>query len=442
MKVHVERRPGSRVFMEVEVEESRVAEAIDKAYRKLVKQVNIPGFRRGKAPRHVFELHVGKEFLYSEAMEGLVADNYHAAVIHHELDPIGTPKFDVEPLEDGKPFKFTVEVDVRPEVVLGEYKGLTVDKVIMRIDDAKHVEPAIERLREENAELVVVERTEVQEGDFVLIDFEGYVDGQPFPGGAAKGFLLEIGSGMLVEGFEEQLVGAKVNEETEVNLVMPEDYPAEELAGKDVSFKVVVKEIKEKRLPELSDEFVKDVANCESVEELREQMRLGMERAVEDEAERYVRSQLEKLVVDNAELEAPAGLVERELDRLIAVLRNDLARRGFSLEDYMESAGVDMERLRNDFRERAEWNVRRDFVLYSIAENEGIQVAQEEIETMIEGMLSAESDRDQAREEWWGVVGDLLLKSKVMDFLVENAEIRVVEKDDAATEETPGEETE
>jgi trigger factor len=135
-------------------------------------------------------------------------------------------------------------------------------------------------------------------------------------------------------------------------------------------------------------------------------------------------------------------LVERELDRLIAVLRNDLARRGFSLEDYMESAGVDMERLRNDFRERAEWNVRRDFVLYSIAENEGIQVAQEEIETMIEGMLSAESDRDQAREEWWGVVGDLLLKSKVMDFLVENAEIRVVEKDDAATEETPGEETE
>ena len=167
----------------------------------------------------------------------LVADNYHAAVIHHELEPIGSPEFDVEPLEDGKPFKFTVEVDVKPEVVLGEYKGLTVDKVLLKIDDAKHVEPAIERMLEEHAELIVVDRTEVQEGDFVLIDFEGYVEGQPFPGGAAKGFLLEVGSGTFVEGFEEQLIGAKVNEETEVNLVMPEDYPAEELAGKDVSSK-------------------------------------------------------------------------------------------------------------------------------------------------------------------------------------------------------------
>ena len=442
MKVHVERRPGSRVFMEVEVEESRVKEAIDKAYRKLVKQVSIPGFRRGKAPRRVFESHVGKELLYSEAMEGLVADNYHAAVIHHELEPIGSPEFDVEPLEDGKPFKFTVEVDVKPEVVLGEYKGLTVDKVLLKIDDAKHVEPAIERMLEEHAELIVVDRTEVQEGDFVLIDFEGYVEGQPFPGGAAKGFLLEVGSGTFVEGFEEQLIGAKVNEETEVNLVMPEDYPAEELAGKDVSFKVTVKEIKAKQLPELNDEIAKDVANCESVEELRNQMRLGKERAVDDEAEKDVRRQLENLVVENAELEPPAGLVERELDRLIAVLRNDLARRGIALEDYMESAGIDMDRLRSDFRERAEWNVRRDFVLYSIAENEGIRVAEEEIETMIEGMINAESDREKAREEWWGVVGDWLLKSKVMDFLVENAEIRVVEKDEAATEETPVEETE
>ena len=214
---------------------------------------------------------------------------------------------------------------------------------------------------EEHAELIVVDRTEVQEGDFVLIDFEGYVEGQPFPGGAAKGFLLEVGSGTFVEGFEEQLIGAKVNEETEVNLVMPE----------------------------LNDYFVIDVANCESVEELRNQMRLGMERAVDDEAEKDVRRQLENLVVENAELEPPAGLVERELDRLIAVLRNDLARRGIAREDYMESAGSDMDRLRSDFRERAEWNVRRDFVLYSIAENEGIRVAEEEIETMIEGMIIA-----------------------------------------------------
>lgn len=442
MKVHVERRPGSRVFMEVEVEESLVEEALDKAYRKLVKQVNVPGFRRGKTPRRVFELHVGKELLYSEALEGLIADNYRAAVRDNDLEPIGSPEFDVEQLEDGKPFKFTVEVDVRPEVALGEYKGLTVDKVVTRIDDAKHVEPAIERLLEEHAELVVVERTEVQEGDFVIMDFEGYIDGQPFPGGAAKGFMLEVGSGTLIPGFEDQLIGVQVNEETDVNLVFPEDYPEGELAGKDVVFKVVVKEIKEKRLPELNDEFAKDVADCDSVEELRKQVRLGMERVAEDEAEKDLRRQLETLVVENAKLETPEGLVEGELDRLIAILANDLARRGISLEYYMESAGIDMNRLRSDFRERAEWNVRRDFVLYSIAENEGIQVAEEEIENMIEGMLRAESDRDKARAEWWGTVGDVLLKSKVMDFLVENAQVKEVEEGEAATEETPAEETE
>ena len=299
MKSTVERLANNQVVLEVEVGQDQVEAAIDRASRRLAQQIKIPGFRPGRAPRSVIEMRVGREVLYQEALDDLIPEVYSQALKENDLVPIDAPELDILDMEDGKPLRFKATIDVKPEVTLGEYKGLEVTKQVARVPNAD-VERVLETMRERFAELASVEKDGIEQGDFAVIDFTGYIDGQPFPGGAAQGYTLEVGGGSFIPGFEEQLVGAKVDEVRQIVVIFPEDYRAEDLAGKEARFEVKVHEIKEKRYPALNDDFAKDVGDFQTLLELRADIRKRLEDAEEQEAERQLEQDLIAAVVERA----------------------------------------------------------------------------------------------------------------------------------------------
>ena len=289
MKATAERLEGNKVALSVEVDADRVEQALEQAYRKGVREVNVPGFRKGRVPRKVIEAKFGKEILYEEALEILLPEAYQEALKTTETEPIDQPELSDVEIEAGKPLRFRAEVDVIPEVELGEYKGIKVEKLVERVE-SKDIDHQLWHLQEENSELVSTDRDVVQDGDFVVIDFEGFIDGEPFQGGAGKGVTLEIGSGRFIEGFEEQLVGAKLGVEHEVKTTFPDDYPADELKGKEALFKVTVDSIKVKQVPQIDDDFARDFGDAETLLELRSKIRTEMEEAASKRAENEMRN--------------------------------------------------------------------------------------------------------------------------------------------------------
>ncbi|AGT32990.1 trigger factor [Geobacillus genomosp. 3] len=426
MSVKWEKLEGNEGVLTVEVDAEQVNKGLDAAFKKVVKNVTLPGFRKGKVPRVLFEKRFGVEALYQDALDILLPEAYAKAVEEAGIEPVSMPEIDIEQMEKGKSLIFKAKVTVKPEVKLGQYKGLEVEKMDATVTD-EDVENELKRLQENYAELVVKEDGTVENGDTAVIDFEGFVDGEPFEGGKAENYSLEIGSGTFIPGFEEQLVGMKAGEEKEIEVTFPEEYHAEQLAGKPAMFKVKVHEVKAKQLPALDDEFAKDVdEEVETLDELKAKIRARLEEAKKNEAEAAVRNAVVEKAAANAEIDIPAVMVQNETDRMLREFDQRLQMQGLNLQLYYQFSGQDEAALREQMKEDAEKRVRAALTLEAIAEAENIDVTDEEVNEELEKMAAAYNlSVDKLKEllgSLDGVKEDVKWR-KTVDFLVEHSTV-------------------
>src|SRR5699024_933624 len=395
--------------------------ALDQAFKKVVKTIEIPGFRKGKVPRKIFEHRFCVESLYQDAVDIVLPDAYMKGVEETNIEPIDQPEIDIEQIERCKALIFTANVEVKPEVTLGEYKGLEVEEQDVTVTD-EDVDHELEHQREHHAELVVKEDGEVEEGDTVVIDFEGFTDGEAFEGGKGENHSLEIGSGQFIPGFEEQLIGKKSGDETEVELTFPEDYHAEELAGKEAMFKVKIHEIKEKELPELDDEFAKDLdEEVETLDELKKKKKEELETQKKQEAENEKRETLIEKASENAEVEIPDVMVETELDQMVNEFEQRLQMQGMTLEMYSQFSGQDKDELKDQMRDDAKKRVKTNLTLEAIIKEEGLEVSEEDVNAELENMSSMYNVEVEQLKQMLGgntnmIEQDLKFK-KAIDFL-------------------------
>jgi len=423
MSVKWEKQEGNEGVLTVEVDADTFNKALDDAFKKVVKQVSIPGFRKGKVPRGLFELRFGVEALYQDALDILLPVEYPKAVEEAGIEPVDRPEIDVEKIEKGENLIFTAKVTVKPEVKLGEYKGLGIEKDDTAVTD-EDVQNELKSLQERQAELVVKEDGKVEEGDTVVLDFEGFVDGEAFEGGKAENYSLEVGSGSFIPGFEDQLVGLEAGAEKDVEVTFPEEYHAEELAGKPAVFKVKIHEIKAKELPELDDEFAKDVdEEVGTLAELTEKTKKRLEEAKENEADAKLREELVLKAAENAEADIPQAMIDTELDRMMKEFEQRLQMQGMNLELYFQFSGQDENALKEQMKEDAEKRVKSNLTLEAIAKAENLQVTDEEVEEELSKMAEAYNmpveNIKQAIGSTDGMKEDLKVR-KAIDFLVEN----------------------
>ncbi|MCM3596430.1 trigger factor [Metabacillus idriensis] len=424
MSAKWEKLEGNQGVLTVEVDAETFSKALDEAFKKVSKQVNIPGFRKGKVPRGMFEQRFGVESLYQDALDIILPEVYPQAVEEAGIEPIDRPEIDVEQIEKGKNLIFTAKVVVKPEVKLGEYKGLEVEKVDAEVSE-EDVDAELKTLQERHAELVVKEDGAVENGDTVVIDFEGFADGEAFEGGTAENYTLEIGSGSFIPGFEDQLVGLEAGGEKEVEVTFPEEYHAENLAGKPATFKVKLHEIKAKELPALDDEFAKDVdEEVESLEALKAKTRTRLEETRKAEAENTLRDSLVDKASDNAEVDIPQVLIENEVNRMMQEFEQRLQAQGMNLELYFQFSGQDEDALKEQMKEDASKRVKYNLTLEAIAKAENIEVTDEEVDAEIAKMAEMYNmpveNIKQALGSLEGLKEDLKVR-KAIDFLVENS---------------------
>lgn len=408
---------------EVEVEAGQFAKAIDAAFRSLSQRVNVPGFRKGKAPRALFERNYGKETLVQEAIEKLLPQAYNDALVQGEVNPIDQPEVQLVQAEEGKPFIFKGKVQVVPEVNLGRVSGFGFEKPSGEVAP-EAVDQEINKLRDRMATLVTDESGEVKQGSFAVIDFEGFLGDEPFEGGQADNHTLEIGSGQFIPGFEDQLVGAKVGETREVKVSFPEEYQAEHLAGKEALFKVTIKEVKRKELAELNDEFAQEVSRFQTLQELRTDIENRLKDSAKTNAEREYQNNLLEAVANEAEVDLPEVLVHRRIHDLMHDFEHSLSRQGYSLELWSQATGKTSDDLHKEFEEPAKRGVKNDLVLGAVAKQEGINVAEADIEAEFDQMLARyrgqEKEIKQLRKNptYRDRIREGLLVQKTMEHLV------------------------
>lgn len=426
MKASWEKTEKNRGVLTVEADEAQLEEALGQAFQKVVKKVNVPGFRKGKVPRPIFEKRFGVEALYQDALDILLPKAYQAAVEESKIEPVDQPEIDIDQLEKGKPFIFKATVTVKPEVALGEYKGLEIPEEDFTVKP-EDVDAELKQMQERQGELIVVEDGQVEENDRAIIDFEGFVDGEPFEGGKAEQYNLEVGSGQFIPGFEEQLVGMKQGEEKEIKVTFPEEYHAEELAGKEAVFKVKLHEIKRMQLPELDDEFAQDVSEFDTLDELKADIENKLKEQKQQEEENYKRNTLVEQAAQNAEIEVPEVMVEHEIDHMLRHFEQQLSMQGINLEQYSQFTGQDVTQIREQFKEDAEKKVRANLVLEAIAEQEAVQVSDEEVEAELKKLaeqMNRELDevkRLVSAQGGLGAVKEDLKIRKTVDLLVSNS---------------------
>lgn len=423
-----EKQEGNEGVLTFEVGADEFENALDQAFKKVVKDVQVPGFRKGKVPRKIFDKRFGVESLYQDAVDIVLPDAYSKAVEETGINPVDKPDVDIEQIEQGKDLIFTANVTVKPEVALGEYKGLEVEEQDATVTD-EDVDQEIEHQREHHAELIVKEEGNVEEGDTVVMDFEGFIDGEAFDGGKAENQSIEIGAGQFIPGFEEQLIGKASGEETEIQLTFPEDYHAEELAGKEATFEVKIHEIKKKEYPEMDDEFAKDVdEEVESLEELKTKKKGELESQKKQDAENATRESLITQASDNAEVDVPSAMVDTELDRMVKEFEQRLQMQGMTMEMYQQFSGQDESALREQMKDDAAQRVKTNLVLESIFANEELEVKDEDAEAELEKMASMYgTDVDQLKQMLGGnmdAIKEDLKFQKAIDFLVDNSTIK------------------
>ncbi len=374
-----EKKEGNQGLLTVTVPKEEVDKGLDKAFKKVVKQINVPGFRKGKMPRPLFEQRFGVESLYQDALDFILPEAYGNAVEEAEINPVDRPEIDVTQMEKGKELIFEATVTVEPEVELGDYKGLSIEKQDREVTD-EEFNQAIENAVSRQAELTVKEG-EIAEGDVVNINFDGYVDGEAFEGGQAEGYDLEICSGSFIPGFEEQLIGLKANDSKDVVVTFPEEYHAEELAGKEATFKCEVNEVKSKEIPELDDELAQELdESVSTVDEYKEKLRKDLEEAKVNQAEATEKEEAITKATDNAKVDIPEAMVNTELDRMMQEFEQRISQQGLNLELYYQFSGQSEEELKAQMKEDAEKRVKTNLTLRAIADAENIEVSDADVE--------------------------------------------------------------
>lgn len=425
MTTNFEKTTGNEGTLTFEIPQEEVKKGLDQAFKKVQKTVSVPGFRKGKVPRQIFKNVYGEEALYDEALNAVLPDAYEAAVKEAGLDVVGQPKLDIETIGKKEPWVMKAEVTLKPDVQLGEYKGLSVEKQDTEVTD-EDVQNAIKSRQEKLAELVVKD-SEAVDGDTVVIDYEGFVDTEAFDGGKAENHSLELGSNSFIPGFEEQLVGTKAGDNVDVNVTFPEEYQAEELAGKEAVFKVTVHEVKATELPELDDEFAKDVDDeVETLAELENKIRVQLEEEKQQAAKEVFEDLALRQAVDNAEVEGgvPWAMVHEEIHRQMDYFLNNLSRQGIQPEMYYQITGTTSQDLHDQFEEEAELRTKTNLVLEAIVKAENLEVSDEEKEEEVKSLAEQYGmEVDQVR----GFVSDDMLDSdikmkKAMSIIVDSAE--------------------
>lgn len=399
MNAKIIKKEKNIVSFEMTAARADFDKACSKAYYKLRGQIAIPGFRKGKAPKHLIEKMYGKNIFHDEAIETVLETLYPETLKELEIDPINRPTVDVKEIVDGEDVVISVEIEVMPEVELGDYKGVEVEKASYPVTD-EAVDAALEAEREKNARMIDIDNRAVKEGDTITMDYAGFCDGEQFEGGTAEQQTLEIGSNKFIPGFEEQLVGKNLNEEVEINVTFPEDYNAEELKGKDATFKVTIHDIKEKQLPELDDEFVTEISEFDTIDELKADYRKKLEEEAASREKNENDNNLVKVVVDNATVEVPEVLVEREIEQQANNYRQQFMQQGFSGKEMEGFINNLVDQYRNQYKDQAVFNVKADLVINAIIKNEGLKATDEELEKELEALYEAYNVEEEKREEF------------------------------------------
>lgn len=426
MSVQVENLEKNMAKLTIEVPAEELEKAIQAAYMKQKGKISLPGFRKGKVPRPMIEKMYGVEIFYEDAANELISQEYPKAAEESGLDIVSRPEVDVTQIEKGKPFIFTAEVAVRPEVTLGEYKGVQVTKVDTAVTE-EEVDAEINRERESNARIITVEDRPVANGDTAVIDYEGFIDGTAFDGGKGENHSLVIGSHSFIDTFEEQLIGKNSGDEVEVHVTFPEEYQAEELAGKAAVFQVKINEIKGKELPELDDDFAQDVSEFDTLAEYRDSVKTRLTQNKENSAKRQKEEEAIAKIVENAEMEIPDAMVDTQVNHMINEFAGQIAQQGLSIEQYMQFTGATIEKLQEQMRPDAVKRIQASLVLEQIVKAEAIEVSGEDVEAEIArmaemyGMEAENLKKSMGDWESDSIKKDLAVQ-KAVDLILEHVE--------------------
>lgn len=427
MSIKVENTENkNEVKLEFTIEAQKFDEAIKKVYAKSAKYFNIPGFRKGKAPMNIVEKYYGDEIFYEDAFNEVVPEVYEKELKENNIEAVSHPDIDVKQIGKGQDLIFTAVVQTKPEVKLGKYKGIELKKVEYNVSDAD-VDHELGHMQEKNARLVSVEDRAVENGDITVIDFEGFVDGKAFEGGKAENHELTIGSNTFIPGFEEQIIGMKIDEEKDINVKFPEEYFSEELKGKDATFKIKLHEIKKKEMPALDDEFAKDVSEFDTLAELKASIKEKIEEENKNKAKYETEDAAVKAVCDNVEIDIPSGMIETETDNMVKEIEQRLSYQGMKLENYLQMIGKTNEQFRKEYEEQAKTSVKSRLVLEAIIKAENIEADSEKVNAKIKEMAEMYGQKEEQLKENEAFVKYLeesLKNERAVEFIVENAKIK------------------
>ena len=418
---------ANEVKLEITVEAAKFDEAIKKVYFQSAKYINIPGFRKGKAPMNIVEKYYGKEIFYEDAFNEVAGEALDEAIKENKLEVVSRPDIDVTQIEKGKDLIFTAIMQTKPEAELGKYKGIEIKKVEYTVSD-EDIEHELGHMQEHNSRLISVEDRPVEKGDIATIDFEGFVDGKAFEGGKAEGHDLEIGSNTFIPGFEDQVIGMKVEEERDINVKFPDEYFSKDLAGKDAVFKVKVHEIKKKELPTLDDEFAKDVSEFDTLKELKEDIKSKKQKQNEEKAKYETQDAIIKALCENLKVDIPSGMVEMEIDNMIKDIEQRLSYQGLKLEQYLQMMGKTNEDMRKEYEPQAIEGIKSRLALEAVIKAEKIEATDKEIDEKMKEMAKnygKENDEEFLKNEnVRNYMKQGIESEKAIDFLVENAKIK------------------
>ena len=427
MSVKVENTENkNEVKLSFVVEAEKFEEAMKKVYTKTAKYFNIPGFRKGKAPMQLVERQYGSEIFYEDAFNELVPEVYDAAIKENNVEAVSKPNIDITQMEKGKDLIFTATVQTKPEVKLGKYKGIEIKKIEYNVSE-EDINHEIGHMQEKNSRLVSIDDRPVENGDITVIDFEGSVDGVPFEGGKAEGHELEIGSNTFIPGFEDQIIGMKVDEEKDIKVKFPDEYFSKDLAGKDAIFKIKLHEIKKKELPKLDDEFAKDVSEFDTLEELKNSIKEKIDVENKNKEKYETEEEAIKTVCENTEIDIPSGMIEVEIDNMVKDIEGRLSYQGLKLEQYLQMVGKTEEDMRKEFEDQAKKSVKSRLVLEAVVKAEKLEASEEEVGEKIKEMAkqyNRPEDELLANEQLRSYIAESMKTEKAIEFIVKNAKIK------------------
>lgn len=417
MSLQVEKLEKNMAKLTIEASAEELEKAIQGAYLKNKGKMSVPGFRKGKVPRQMLEKMYGAEIFYEDAANAIIPEAYEKAAADCELEIVSQPKIDVVQLEKGKPFIFTAEVALKPEVTLGDYKGIEVEKPSIEVTE-EEINAELDKERESNARTITVDDRAVQDGDMTVIDFEGFVDGVPFEGGKGTDYSLTIGSHSFIDTFEEQLIGKNIGEETEVNVTFPEQYQAAELAGKPAMFKVMVKEIKVKELPELDDDFAQDVSEFDTLDEYKADVKKKIEEKKETEAKNAKEDAVINAIIEKAAMEIPDAMIETQVRQMAEDFAQRIQQQGLSIEQYFQFTGLTPEKMFEQMRPQAEKRIQSRLVLEAIVAAENIEATEEQFNEEIKKMAEMYKMEEDKLSE---LIGEYEKKQMKLDLAIQKA---------------------